>query len=72
MLWKYGAVRMPPFHHMLKLVPEITPGIFFMAKRSAMAVPTRFTPVVTPGWMRGLTGLRKGGRKMRAQAGEVW
>ena len=27
---------------------------------------------VTPGWMFGLTGSAKGGKKIRAQAGPVW
>ena len=63
---------MPPFQNILKLVPEITPGIFFMAKRFAIAVPTKFTAVVTPGWIRLLTGLRKGGKNILAQLGEVW
>jgi hypothetical protein len=35
-----------------------------------MAVPTRFTPVVTPGCIFIFTGLLKGGIKILAQAGE--
>ena len=57
---------------MLKLVVEIAPGMPSTAKRLAIAEPTRFTLAVTPGWILGLTGLRKGGMKIRAQAGEVW
>ena len=62
---------MPPFQNILKDVPEITPGIFFMANLFAIAVPTRLTPVVTPGWIFGFTGLLKGGKNMRAQDGDV-
>ena len=46
--------------------------IFFIAKRFAIAVPTRLTPVVTPGWMFGFTGLLNGGKNILAQEGEVW
>ena len=50
---------------------ETAPGIFFIAKRFAIAEPIRLTEVVTPGWILGFTGSAKGGRKIRAQAGPV-
>ena len=55
---------------MLKVRWEITPGIFLMANRLAMAVPIRLVPVVVPGWMFGFTGSENGGRNILAQAGD--
>jgi hypothetical protein len=71
-LWKYGAVRIPPFHHMVKVIPETTPGMPSMANRFDMCSPTRFTPRTTRGSMCGFTGSAKGGMKMRAGKGAVW
>jgi hypothetical protein len=71
-LWKYGAVRMPPFQNIVNVSFEITPGMSFIANRWPMAVPTWLTPLTTPGWMSGFTGPVNGGIKMRAQSGAVW
>ena len=49
MLWKYGAVRMPPFHHMSKLNREIAPGFPSALSRWPMAFPTAVTPRTTSG-----------------------
>ena len=65
-LWKYGAVRMPPFHHCVNCMRETTPGLRSRAKRCCIAVPITLTPEMTSGGIRGLTGSAKGGMNRRA------
>ncbi len=56
---------MPPFHHIEYTDRDTYPGIPSCAYRAAIAAPTMFTPVVTPGWMSGFTGSANGGMKIR-------
>jgi hypothetical protein len=63
---------MPPFHHMLNVSREITPSFPSCEKRFTIAVPTRFTPVMTPAGILGFTGSAKGGTKIRVHSGDVW
>jgi hypothetical protein len=72
MLWKYGVVRMPPFHQVSKPMREIAPRLPSRSSRRVIASPSRFTPRIARGSMFGFTGSSNGGTKIRAGNGADW
>jgi hypothetical protein len=72
MLWKYGALRIPPFHQVSKRVRLIAPTFPSASNRAVMASPTAWIPRITGAGMFGFIGSSKGGTKMRAGNGAVW
>ena len=72
MLWKYGVVRMPPFHQVSKPTREIAPRLPSRSSRRDIASPSRFRPRITSGGMFGFIGSSNGGTKIRKGKGPAW
>ena len=72
MLWKYGAVRMPPFHQVSNPTRLMAPTLPSFSRRDVIATPTVATPRITGAGMFGFMGSSKGGTKMRAGKGADW
>ena len=72
MLWKYGAVRMPPFHQVSKPTRLMAPTLPSRSSREVMASPTTWMPRMIWGGMFGFIGSAKGGTKIRAGNGADW
>ena len=72
MLWKSGAPRIEPFHHMSKTMPLLYPGLPSSSNRLRMCSPIWLIVETMSGSRFGLTGSFIGGPQIRPGNGLLW